>query len=559
MKPPVAASPLVLLFTLVLVACGDSSGPADPIDPVEVATVSVGTATLDLVPGEERQLTATARDASGASVAGAAITWASAAPGVVTVDADGRAEGVAPGSTSITARAGSASTTIEVTVDEGGYVDASGANLSFLGGAARLEVPAGAVSSGVPLRVSMESAPPADGRVLAGTALRIEPASVAFGPGTTLTLPFPDDAGAMTDPYRLRLSHAEGSEWTDAPVRPVAVSSREVTGAVDVGGVWAIRAAPETMRSLARERGVDFGAAIAVDPLRTDAEYRELIASEYTSVTPENAMKFGPIHPSPNGWAWEGADAIMEFAADWGMAVHGHVLLWHSQQPGWLQSSNQTRESLLDDLKSHIETVVGRYAGRIATWDVANEVIADDGSGLRSTFWTRIAGADVVDSAFVWAHRADPDARLYLNDYSVEAIGPKSDSLLALAKRLRDSGVPIHGIGIQGHILHDWPARDAISANLARIAAEGFDVRFTELDVRIPDGQDLLAEQAARYRAVAESCVAEPRCTALTTWGATDRYSWVPGWFDGFGRALPFDEFYQPKPAYHAVRESFGG
>jgi endo-1,4-beta-xylanase len=298
------------------------------------------------------------------------------------------------------------------------------------------------------------------------------------------------------------------------------------------------------------------GAAVDLDPLLMDPDYRETLEAQYGSITPENAMKFGIIHPALDGFDFEAADAIMAFAASRSMAVHGHTLLWHEQQPAWLQEGAPTREFLMAELESHVATVVGRYANAVASWDVANEVIAPDGGGLRETFWTSGGGADVVDSAFVWARRADPDAELFLNDTAVETIGPKSDALLALAVRLRDAGVPIDGVGFQAHLTVPGPSREELQANMARFAAAGFDIRITELDVRIPDGTDLLAEQAEVYADVIGACLAEPRCRGVTTWGFTDRYSWIPGFYPGFGRALPFDSAYVPKPAYEAMARS---
>lgn len=550
---------LSLALLVPILACSDSpSRPEPDPGPPEVASVTVSTPSLSLVPGQKEEVQATARDASGSPIPGTSPSWSSSAPGVASVTSAGSVEGVSPGTATLTAEVGGRSGTVAVTVGEGGFVDAEGGTVVALDGALRLEIPAGALSSGVALRVEAVASPPPVDRIIGGTAVRLDPASAAFGPGTTLSLAFPAGLGDSVVVPRLRLARLEGSSWEELGPLPVDRDGRRVAGDIEAGGTYAVFAPPPSMRGLAQLRGVDFGVAVNMDALRNDDAYRDLLASEYTSVTPENVMKFGPIHPAPGSYDFDDADALMEFADDWGMAVHGHVLFWHSQQPGWLTES-PTPASLLSALKDHIETVVGRYAGRIRTWDVANEVIADDGSGLRPSFWVETVGPEVIDSAFVWAHRADPDARLYLNDYSVSVVGPKSDSLLALAARLRDAGVPIHGIGLQGHVLHTWPDPSRLGPNLARIATAGFDVRFTELDVRLPDGEDLLDAQAAQYRGFAAACVAEPRCTAVTTWGATDRYSWIPGFFPGFGRALPFDQEYRPKPAYPALREAFGG
>jgi len=156
----------------------------------------------------------------------------------------------------------------------------------------------------------------------------------------------------------------------------------------------------------------------------------------------------------------------------------------------------------------------------------------------------------------VWARRTDPNARLFLNDYSVETVNRKSDSLYALVVRLKASGIPIDGVGLQGHFTLPGPNTAQLTANLTRFAAAGFDIRYTELDVRLVDGTDNLAAQGSVYGATIDACLAQPRCKALTTWGFTDRYSWIPGAFPGFGRALLFDQFFAPKPAYRALQDA---
>ncbi len=213
---------------------------------------------------------------------------------------------------------------------------------------------------------------------------------------------------------------------------------------------------------------------------------------------------------------------------------------------------------MLAALKSHIETVVGRYRGRLKTWDVANEMIAVDGTGMRQSFWTTVIGPDVVDSAFVWANRVDPDAKLFLNDFNVEGLNPKSDSLFALAKRLKAAGIPIHGVGFQGHFRTDGgaPSRAQMQANFQRFAAEGFIVRVTELDVRMPDGADHLTQQATIFGNTIGACLDTATCGTVTIWGHTDRYSWIPGTFPGYGRAHPWNDALQPKPAYFALRDA---
>lgn len=311
-----------------------------------------------------------------------------------------------------------------------------------------------------------------------------------------------------------------------------------------------------TLRRLAQKHHLEVGTAMGTSQFDTDPEYLAAAGRDYSSVTPENAMKWDAIHPERNRYDFTGGDKIVAFAQAHHMMVRGHTLVWHSQNPQWLTNGAFTRDELIQILHDHIATVVGHYRNRVKQWDVVNEVIADDGLGLRDNLWLRGIGPDYIAMAFRFAHEADPGARLYLNDYLTETVNPKSDLALALAALLRALGVPINGIGIQMHRIEIVPESSAdIEANLARISAAGFQVWITEMDVAIllPVDVAKLANQAVIYGDVVRACRNTRRCRGITTWGFTDRYSWIPSFLPGFGAALPFDESLQPKLAYHAM------
>jgi endo-1,4-beta-xylanase len=424
----------------------------------------------------------------------------------------------------------------------------------MLSGKVQLVFPSGAVASPTVFTASTVASPPGDARLLAGTAVVIEPA-MSFSGVVRVRLAYSTPLAADIVEPQLRIARLSGNAWQESSVLIVDRTNHLVSGSINSSGTLAVFVPPPSLRSYAQLRGLDIGAAIDL-PEMQDTTFLRVLTAEFNSVTPGNVMKFGPIHPQSGTYSFNGADTVVALAAQNGMKVHGHVLVWHNQQPAWITSATQTRASLLAALKEHIETVVGRYAGKIATWDVANETIADDGSGLRKTFWINVIGPDVIDSAFTWAHRRDPSAKLFLNDYNVEGVNRKSDSLFALATRLKAAGIPIDGVGLQAHFQfgNNVPTLAQMTANLARFAAAGFDIRFTELDVRLADGTDNLAGQATIYGNTMSACRAQPRCHALTVWGITDKYSWIPGTFPGFGRALPFDAAYAPKPAYNSLR-----
>lgn len=287
----------------------------------------------------------------------------------------------------------------------------------------------------------------------------------------------------------------------------------------------------------------------------------DLVSTQFSSVTPENAAKWEVLRPTRDEFAFGALDAIVDAAEAGGQRVRGHTLLWHSQNPSWLTAGTFTPEELRELLHEHVTTVVGRYAGRIAEWDVANEIFTDDGELRQENPWIAALGPEIVADAFRWAHEADPDARLFLNDFDMESPGPKVDAYLALVADLQAQGVPVHGMGIQGHLSTQFGSPTSLQTVIEKFTALGLDVEITELDVRMPvsgDGpsQADLRGQGQYYADAAAACLAVERCTGITVWGVSDRNSWVPMTFPGEGAALMFDEDAAPKPAFEMFRDS---
>ncbi|MFH1566874.1 MAG: endo-1,4-beta-xylanase [Gemmatimonadota bacterium] len=313
------------------------------------------------------------------------------------------------------------------------------------------------------------------------------------------------------------------------------------------------------LRHLAAIQDLDVGAAVAPGPLRDDPAYGETLAREFSMLTAENALKFGPLRPGPDRWDFGGADALVDFAAAQDLEVRGHTLVWHNQVPAWVH--DRADRDLPGILCEHIETVSDRYRGRLHAWDVVNEGLADDGT-LRDTLWRRALGDDYIAKALRWAHQADPDARLFYNDYGAEGLNPKSDAVYRLACDLLDAGAPLHGVGLQMHIpLVGHPEPEQIAANMARLADLDLEIHVTEMDVRLPLPATAasLEAQAEVYGRILQVCLDCPACTALVLWGFTDRHSWIPHFFKGFGAALVFDDEYRPKPAYRALAAGLEG
>jgi len=324
-----------------------------------------------------------------------------------------------------------------------------------------------------------------------------------------------------------------------------------------------IALAAQPLRQLTDQRGIRLGAA--ADPSHfTEAAYAETLAREFSQLEPENAMKFGPIHPGPSTYNFGPPDSLVSFARQHNMAVRGHTLVWHNQLPSWLTSGTYSTTQLSGILHDHINAVVSRYAGQIYAWDVINEAFNDDGT-LRSTIWLDspgigLSGTAYMEQALRWAHDADPQALLFYNDYSAELVNSKSDAIYKMAQDFVSRSVPLHGIGMQMHFATATGSLASMESNIKRITDLGLQVHITELDVRLPvdssgnaTASDL-ATQAQVYRDIFALCLKFPLCTAIQSWGFTDKYSWIPGAFPGRGAALEFDTAYQPKPAYKSIQ-----
>jgi endo-1,4-beta-xylanase len=310
-----------------------------------------------------------------------------------------------------------------------------------------------------------------------------------------------------------------------------------------------------TLRAAAEAAGIEFGTAVAADPLANEADYGETLGAEFSSVTAENVMKPDALQPQRGQFNFTAADALVDFAQANDQVVRGHTLVWHSQNPSWLTNGSFGNEELRQILQEHITEVVSHFQGDVVHWDVANEVI-DDNANLRESVWSPLGESYIAD-AFRRADGADPDAELYLNDYSIEGINAKSDAYYELVQRLLADGVPIDGIGLQTHLISgQFPS--TMQENIQRFADLGLEVAITEADVRIelPVTDEKLETQAATFRSTVEACLAVPECVSYTAWGFTDRHSWVPGVFDGQGAATLMNEDLEPKPAYDAVLEA---
>ncbi|GGY88364.1 endo-1,4-beta-xylanase [Streptomyces nitrosporeus] len=316
-------------------------------------------------------------------------------------------------------------------------------------------------------------------------------------------------------------------------------------------------ASQQTLGTLGKKAGLRIGTAVNMDALADDAPYRARVAGEFTSVTAENVMKWEAVEPRRGTYDWAAADELVDFAGKNRQLVRGHTLVWHSQLPAWLTEDAFTADELREILHRHVTEQVTHFKGRIWQWDVVNEAFNEDGT-LRDSIWLRKLGPGYIADAFRWAHEADPKARLFINDYNIEGVNAKSDALYDLVSRLRKQRVPVHGVGIQGHLGVQYGAPHDIADNMLRFDELGLETAITEADVRIPMPADSteLEAQAEGYAVMLRGCLLTPGCNAFTLWGFTDTYSWVPDTFPGEGAANVLDEDYAPKPAYGTLRQT---
>ena len=320
-----------------------------------------------------------------------------------------------------------------------------------------------------------------------------------------------------------------------------------------------------------------FSIGVSVSPGALKSDEATLVLQQFNSMTPENVMKMGPIHPLENMYNWAGADSIAAFAKRNNLKLRGHCLCWHNQTPNWLfkdaAGNEVTKEVLLQRLKEHITNVVTRYKGIVYAWDVVNEIISDKpGEYFRNSPWYKICGEDFVAKAFEYAHAADPNAILFYNDY--QEINPvKREKIIRMVKGLQAKGVPINAVGLQAHWAVNEPSQDQLEKTLQDFSQLGLQLQITELDISVYPKEHEGRERRAEDNDTAFSEIKETKQAALykmcfelfrkyknnisgvTFWNISDRKSWLDN-FPVKGRKdypLLFDKNLQPKKAFWVI------
>lgn len=321
-------------------------------------------------------------------------------------------------------------------------------------------------------------------------------------------------------------------------------------------------AAP-TLADAAASSGRLIGAALSTLHL-SDEPYASS-AREFNYVTPENEMKWEHTEPTRDQFSFDGGDQIVAFANENGMKVKGHTLVWHNQLPDWVTAITDP-DDLRAALLNHITQEVQHFKGQIAAWDVVNEAWdPSDPTVLRTTIFSSLLGPSFIDDAFTAAHAADPDAKLFYNDYGADGVDDtKADSIYAMVADMKQRGIPIDGVGLQMHeSVASALTGASVAANIQRFGALGVEVVLSEMDLELCAG-GTLDDQKAKFHDYVAACLSQPNCPAVTFWGVTDKYSWLNYLDEGCvsgetPRPLLWDDDYQKKPAYDGVLGALSG
>jgi|SRR3989344_994060 len=320
-----------------------------------------------------------------------------------------------------------------------------------------------------------------------------------------------------------------------------------------------------TLRSVFENRNLYIGAAVDIELLQTDKDYLELLRKEFNMVTPENAMKWWALQPKRDEFVFDDADEIVSFAKENNMAIRGHTLVWDKGFPKWLKEGDFKSEEIKEIVKNHVQAVAKHFRGKFYCWDVINEALNSKGLDENMFLFNHL-GPKYVGLIFRWAHEADPNVKLFYNEWGADRPNNKFEALYKLVAGLIEEGVPIHGVGLQMHVglgnprlTGKYPAPGEVKNVIERLGRLGLEVHITEMDVQIQGGvgshEERLREQAMAYKNILQEAISCSNFKALVQWGVEDKHSWIHEFTGEHDAPLLFDENYQPKPAYFAVKE----
>ncbi len=310
-----------------------------------------------------------------------------------------------------------------------------------------------------------------------------------------------------------------------------------------------------------------FGAAIQTKHIE-DGNYVRLMRDEFSSMTAEYEMKMSPMYNDPSGIDFSDTDAFMELADALDLRVHGHALIWHSATPSWIENFSGSDAEFEALIENYIKAVVGRYRGRIASWDVVNEAFEDGGSNpLRNSVFRQKLGDDYVAKCFQWAREADPDVLLFYNDYGMSTNGSKLDRVMSMIDDFREREIPIDGVGYQMHISYNWPPIEQIQGATAKAISRGLLLHYSELDIRVnPQAdqtsytQELDNRFTNRMMEIVDlyNDIPDDLQFGITMWGVKDDDTWLRSFWENPDEwPLLYNEDFTPKTAYQSILDFY--
>ena len=306
------------------------------------------------------------------------------------------------------------------------------------------------------------------------------------------------------------------------------------------------------------------GVAIDINELYSNSLYKSIAIKQFNSVTPENIFKAEYLHPEPAFFDWTDADSLTNFCIANNKRLHGHTLIWHQQLPKWILNFQGNSSDWEQLIKTHIQTIVLHFKGKVTGWDVVNEAFNEDGT-LRNTIWRQKIGAGYIEKAFIYAHEADPNVLLFYNDYNLESNPNKRNSVIGFLNNLRNRGIKIDGIGIQMHINILSTEATQVASALQSISNNDYQIHLSELDISVnPLGKDITPSQSLftkQANLLGEIVLQYKQIPAryqygITFWGISDKTSWIIDYFNREDYPLLYDDNYLPKPAYCKLKET---
>lgn len=309
----------------------------------------------------------------------------------------------------------------------------------------------------------------------------------------------------------------------------------------------------------------DYPIGVAIDfmAFEYDSIYKQKATAQFNSFTPENIFKADYLHPEENYFDWSAADSLVDFCIAYNKRLHGHTLIWHQQIPSWIENFQGDELAWELMMKTHIQTIVTHFKGKVTAWDVVNEAFEEDGT-LRNSIWREKIGDDYIQKAFQYAHEADPDALLFYNDYNLESNNKKRKAVLEFFTNMHDSGVQIDGIGMQTHIDVCSARSKEIVEAFGDVVEANYLLHISELDIAInPKGkkinnkQDSFHDQAILLGEIVKGYNNLPPALqyGITFWGVSDTQSWIRTYYNREDYPLLYDDNYQVKPCYCILKK----